>query len=356
MFLDPRAAHRRHRRLGDQLLGGRRHRSAAGRHPAAVLLVGLGVFLLGVPVMVLAAGGGADSAAGVPRSRRRAGWICSAPGLSLAAVLLMIYGLKRIAEGGLAGCPQRPSSDRPGGGHPVRAPAANAGRSPHRPAPLPRGHLQRVPGHLHGSDALSPSAPTSSSRSISSSCSGLSPLQRGLWTLPSMRRLRRRLHAGAAHRAPHPPAPYDGRPACSSPPPGSASHPGGYGHRASRPSSWAPSSTPSASPAIVLADRSGGRQRSRRAGRGRLRHLGDQLRAGWGARHRHPRQHRHRRLSPRHDRPRSRPASRPTRRRPRGRLWAAPWRRRSGCPARSAPSCSGPPARPSPRGSSSRPR
>ena len=89
----------RHRRLGDEFLGRRRPRAAAGRRASRVLLVGLCVPPRG-PRDAVAARARPEAPAGVSRSRAGRLDLFSA-GLSIVAVLAVVYGLKQIAENGV---------------------------------------------------------------------------------------------------------------------------------------------------------------------------------------------------------------------------------------------------------------
>ncbi len=68
-------------------------------------------------------------------------------GLSLAGVLAVIYGLKRIAEDGLAGPPDAVHRRRCRTGRCFRAAPAQAVRPPDRPPALPHPRMQRGAGH-----------------------------------------------------------------------------------------------------------------------------------------------------------------------------------------------------------------
>ena len=134
MFLDPGSAHLRHRSVGYELLGRRRDRPAGRRVSAGALLVG-------ICVPAGRAGDGAAARAGTPllpefRDPRRGRLDLTSAALSLAAVLAVIYGLKRrpgrpgmaaSALGRGRGCRRRR----------VRAQATNAGRSADRPRAFP---------------------------------------------------------------------------------------------------------------------------------------------------------------------------------------------------------------------------
>ena len=106
------------------------------------------VFLIGVPVMALLLVLGPRL---LPESRDpdagRLDLVSAA--LSLAAVLAVIYALKRLAEDGLHWPPFARRRRRRAAGRAVRAPPAPARRPADRPRAVPDPRVQRRPGHQH---------------------------------------------------------------------------------------------------------------------------------------------------------------------------------------------------------------
>ena len=124
----PAPALGRHRGLDLGVLGRQRHRPGPRRDPARALLVGLGV-----PARRAGDGRCCSSSArsscpstGIPTP---AGSTCSAPRMSLVAVLAVIFGLKQIAQDGFGLVPVASIVVGLVVGVAVRPPAADAGRS-----------------------------------------------------------------------------------------------------------------------------------------------------------------------------------------------------------------------------------
>ena len=276
------------------------------------------VFLIDVPVMVLLLVLGPAAAARVPRPAGRPARPAPARRCRLAAVLAVIYGLKRLAEDGLGWLALLCILAGVALGIAVRAPAAAAGRSADRPARC---------------SARRPSAPRWRSTCWASSWLFGLPVRRAvsaagaghvarwrpaLWTLPSALGLRRRLawwRRGSA-------AGFGRRRLMA----------GGLALVGARLRACSARSAAQSALAVVVAgsvifslgltpvvhpdDRPGGRRRAAGARRRGVGHLGNQLRIRRRARHRGPRQRRRGGL-PRHGCWRPCPRDwRPMRRRP----------------------------------------
>ena len=140
------------------------------------------VFLINIPVMLLLL---AIGPALLPESRdSKAGRLdIASAALSLAAVLTVIYGLKRIAEGGTAGIAMLFVAAG------LSLAAAFVIRQAKLADPLIDLRLFRIPAFstalaVNVLDFSRHSRPSCSSRSISSRCR-LTPLQAGFWSLPA---------------------------------------------------------------------------------------------------------------------------------------------------------------------------
>ena len=151
-----------------------------------------------------AAGARSAAAAGVSAIPKRAGSTFVSAALSLVAVLAVIYGLKQIAEDGLAGRRRSPSSLG------LAIGVAFVRRQRRLADPLIDLRLFRSPAFSASlaMNMLGFFVAFGSFLFIAQYLQlvlGLSPLEAGLWTVPSARRLHRRLDADPALRAPGPP-------------------------------------------------------------------------------------------------------------------------------------------------------
>ena len=106
------------------------------------------VFLLGVPVMVLLLAVGPRL---LPESRDEDAGRLDLPSaaLSLAAVLLVVYGLKTAAQDGFAGDAMAAIVLGAGGRGAVRPPPAAAAEPADRPRAVPAAGVQRLAAHEH---------------------------------------------------------------------------------------------------------------------------------------------------------------------------------------------------------------